>query len=158
MQTGVPPHGAEARRHALGGRTRRAFHILLETPMAPSQPPVPGHRIAPQDKPKSGTINKPHPSGPNPDLTAIPQLDSIPWVGVGTTTTVTAAGASAVSLTSLVAGAMGRSAPRDGWCSPAATRRKSSPADLSASARRRSSSSATASAGIACAWSFPSIR
>lgn len=151
------------RRHALGGQTRRLPHSSRATqvpnPAASSR--TGAHRIAPQDKPKSATINKPHPSSPNPDRTAIPQFDSIPWVGVGTTTTATAtaAGASAASPTSPVAGARGRSAPRDGWCSPAATRRKSSPADSSASARRRSSSSATASAGIlACAWCFPSIR
>jgi hypothetical protein len=148
------------RRHALGGQTRRLPHSSRAT--QPSrQFPLTAHRIAPQDKPKSATINKPHPSGPNPDQTVIPQFDSfLPWVGVGTTTTTaTAAGASAVSPTSPEAGARGRSARRDGWCSPAATRRKSSPADSSASARRRSSSSATASAGIlACAWCFPSTR
>lgn len=137
------------------GRTNRALphssRATFRTPdCSPRQAQICDHKqlqTAPE-RPKPGSDRN----------SSIPQFDSIPWVGVGTAT-ATAAGASALSPTSPVAGARGRSAPRDGWCSPAATRRKSSPADSFASARRRSSSSATASAGIlACAWCFPSIR
>lgn len=53
--------------------------------------------------------------------------------------------------------ARGRSAPCAGWCSPAATCRRSSTADSFANLRRRSSSSMTVSAGMLasscyCAW------